>query len=566
MSTETLKITKPLLAGIYGYLCLPMILFLSGWCKWYIAVPSILIVCISFWMCMKEHSSNSNGVPDSPSRNPSVDLPGKLSLRENTTKCCAILLIVMYWVALSGVGGYVWQNDDHECRNAIFDLLVEKSWPVTNTVSVNGFPQERGLVYYIGFWLPAAIIGKLFGLNAGYAAQYIWAVVGILLFYALICAWRRKIVIWPLFIIIFFSGADAVGTLLNSEDALQVLGSDHLERWAAHYQFSSMTTQLFWVFNQAIPAWLASALIFLSEKPKNLVFTWSLVMITSTLPFAGLLPYLLYFMISRAEWGKISNVPQLFRNAWKNWASFQNIFGGGIAGLISFFYLTGNVSAGNSPLLNRLLMSSRSEISGLGIFILILTPFLLLAVFWGVSTLFLLGKKQYVLKTLKWIIIVGVLSVGGRVLLNSHAANTYVYKIFFLFTFYIIEVGIYLICLNNNVKDKVLLGLTAAWLLVTPLIVVGSSQDFCMRASIPALLLIILWCIDAMDTRKRTLMTWILIGVFMIGSITPLHEFKRTYINSRDGYELQSVGEEGILFPGNFSGEVKGIFWEGVAR
>lgn len=566
MDIKTLKISRPLLIGIYGYLCLPMILFLMGWCRWYISVPSIFIICISLWLCIKEHSPSIEQSTAALHQKPSMNLPNGFTVRNNSAKCFAILLIIMYWTALSGIGGYVWQNDDHECRNAIFNLLVENSWPVTDTISINGLLQKRGLVYYIGFWLPAAIIGKMFGINAGYAAQYIWAVLGILLFYTLICVWRRKIVIWPLWIIIFFSGADAVGTLLNSEDILQIFGSSHLERWAVHYQFSSMTTQLFWVFNQAIPAWLASAMIFLAEKPKNLVFTWSLIMITSTLPFAGLLPFVLYFMVSRAKWGKNSSAMQLFRNAWKNWGSFQNVLGGGIVGIISFLYLMGNVSAGNSALLSRLLMYSNSEISGLRILALVLMIVLLLGALWGIITLFLRGKGPHVFKITKFFVMVGIILVEGFSLLNSYDSNTYIYKIFFLFTFYVIEAGIYLICLKNNVKERGLFWLTAAWLLVTPLIIIGTSQDFCMRASIPALLLIMLWCIEAMDTRKRSLMTWVLIGVFLIGSITPLHEFKRTYVNSREEYVLKNVGTEEILFPGNFSGDVKGVFWEGIAR
>lgn len=39
--------------------------------------------------------------------------------------------------------------------------------------------QMRGLIYYIGYWLPAAVVGKVFGLTAGYYFQYVWAIIGI---------------------------------------------------------------------------------------------------------------------------------------------------------------------------------------------------------------------------------------------------------------------------------------------------------------------------------------------------------------------------------------------------
>lgn len=557
MNTKTLRIPKTLLIGIYGYLIFPVVIFLAGWCKWFIAFPMIFIVCLSCFLCVREHF---------PKSEKASEIYQNLNIKANVIKCSVILLVVLWWVVTSGIGGYVWQNDDHAWRNAIFDLLVENTWPVKDMVAVNGHLQEAGLVYYIGFWLPAALIGKLFGINAGYAAQYVWAVAGILLFYALICVWRRKIIIWPLWIIIFFSGADAVGTLINSEDGLQLLGSAHLERWARHYQFSSMTTQLFWVFNQAIPAWLASAMIFLSEKPKNMIFTWSLIMITSTLPFAGLVPFILYFMVSRSNWRQNEHVPQLLGNAWRNWGSIQNVLGGGSVGFISFFYLMGNISVGNSPLLARFFPSLRSGISAGQIVVLALFFLFFVAMLWGIAALFLHKKGNYLQNILKCLLAAGIVCVGVYVLLNSYSSNTNIYKILFLFTFYLIEAGIYLLCFKDTVTDQVLFRITAIWLLVIPLIRIGSSQDFCMRASIPALILIMFWLIDALGAQKRTLTTWVLLGLFLIGSVTPLHEIKRTYVNTRDGYVLQNVGKDELLLPGNFSGETTGVFWEGIAR
>lgn len=38
------------------------------------------------------------------------------------------------------------------------------------------------------------------------------------------------------------------------------------------------------------------------EKPKNMIYLWSLVMLTSTFPFVGMLPFVIYYMISRVHW------------------------------------------------------------------------------------------------------------------------------------------------------------------------------------------------------------------------------------------------------------------------
>ena len=542
-----LLINRKLLTMIYAYLSLPILIFLIGWCKWYIGIPAAVVVCISIVLCIREHSTEN---ADTMCLN-----------KQDIYKTLLIIVIVICWVGISGIGGYVWQNSDHWWRNAMFDILVTEKWPVTGIVNMDGVSQERGFVYYIGFWLPAAVVGKVCGLSAGYAMQYVWAVIGILLLYALICIWRKKIVLWPLLIFIFFSGADIIGTLINSNETVQIWGTEHLERWPVHYQFSSTTTQLFWVFNQAIPAWLASALIFLAEKPKNLVFVWSLIMITSTLPFVGLLPFVIYFLIVRCIWSPSTSVWRFIKNLWNNWASIPNILGGGTVGIICLIYLLGNVSGTQIQFFSQGL-----DRSGAIVILLIIGIVFCLALLWCVAALFIHGYGKYIIRAGKGEARVGSVLIGGYVLLNNQVWNTYVYKLIFLALFYLLEVGAYLICLRGKVKEKYLYYLTVVWLFVTPLIIVGSSLDFCMRASIPALLLVTLWCIEAIDRKEKDLRTWALIALLIIGSITPLHEIKRTLVNTKEEYVLESVGDEVILTGDNFSGSTDGIFWKLIAK
>lgn len=548
---KTIQINKYLLLAIYTYLCLPILIFLISWCKWYIGIPAAAVGCLSVFLCIREHGKKN--------------VSEKFLHKQDLFKCLLIVAVIMCWVGFSGVGGYVWQNSDHWWRNAMFDVLVAEEWPVTSVVNIDGTFQSRGFVYYIGFWLPAALIGKTFGLSAGYAAQYIWAVVGILLFYALICAWRKKILIWPLLLLIFFSGADILGTLLNSEENVRVFGTEHLERWAARYQFSGMTTQLFWVFNQAVPAWLASALIFLSEKPKNLVFTWSLIMITSTLPFAGLLPYVIYFLISRSHWHKNKTIFELIKNAWENWGSVQNVLGGGTVGILSLLYLLGNGSGSKVQILSQ--EHRAVTYNGFAtVMILSIAIGLFIALIYIITKLILCGYGRTLAIISACTVGVFGIVVGIYVLLNNQIWNTYVYKLMFLALFYLVEVGGYLICLREKINDKILYFITVIWLALIPLIIVGSSIDFCMRASIPALLLIALWCIDVIDCNTKDIVIWVLIGLLLTGSVTSLHEFKRTFVNTKEQYVLESVGQEVILNSDNFSGNTVGVFWEIIAK
>jgi len=147
---------------IYLYLFLPFVLFLIGWTKPIVSIPVLIVLAVCLYRMVKSF--------------PELWLP-KIS-RENIFNIGFILFVIFVWVYFSGIGGFVAQNSDHHYRNGIFETLVAEKWPVIN-FSTERFGQPTALVYYFGFWLPAAIIGKLFGLTAGYIAQIIWASIGI---------------------------------------------------------------------------------------------------------------------------------------------------------------------------------------------------------------------------------------------------------------------------------------------------------------------------------------------------------------------------------------------------
>jgi hypothetical protein len=67
-------------------------------------------------------------------------------------------------------------------------------------------------------------------------------------------------------VIVLFSGLDVIGTWLQAPGSLAHWDfTRHLEWWAESYQYSSMTTQLFWVPNHALGGWLVIG--FLMREP-----------------------------------------------------------------------------------------------------------------------------------------------------------------------------------------------------------------------------------------------------------------------------------------------------------
>ncbi len=474
-------------AVIYMYLVLPVLIFCVGWLRWYWALPCGVLISLA---CVK-----------------SIGEPAEecfIALRkEDGRRLIQALSVIAVWVYLSGIGGYCFQNSDHEIRNAIFRALVEYDWPV---LSRGG---DRGLIYYIGFWLPAACVGKLFGLAAGYAAQYVWAVFGIFIVYYLICVYQRKVSMLPLAFLILFSGLDYAGTWLLAQKGADLVQSYHLEWWAWTFQYTSMTSQLFWVFNQSVPAWVAVMLIMVQKNSRSTPFILSLMMLPSTIPFVGMIPIAVYLYTRRVAED---------RKRWREAFTFQNAVGIIVVGGVSFLYLIGNVSGR---------MITRDNAAG------------------------------------------AVVAQGTTV--SEPGAELLRYLLF-----YFLEFGVYLYFVCRYRRKDPLVRLLVCILLLCPLIKVGKGHDFCMRASVPALMILMLLCMETWERLRaegRKYLFAAYCAVLLIGAITPFNEMhrsvKETFWRATYGQSVRTSEadiESRLLTGGNFSGETTGIFYHCLAR
>lgn len=542
-------IRQIVLAGSYFYLALPFMIFLLGWCRLPVGIPAALVIAASVAGCLREQRSHQQNEQARASGGHGNEQARVTAI--HWKKLAVITVFLLAWTWLSGIGGFVWQNGDHYFRNTMFSLLVEEKWPLVRQVATDAGIEVRGMVYYIGYWLPSAMVGKLFGMRAGRVAQCVWALAGITLVYALICLRRKKLAVWPLVLIIFFSGMDVLGVRLGTSQELQIFGETHLEHWLPCYQFSSMTTQLFWVFNQAVPAWVLCALVFLGETPKNLVFLCTLLILTATFPFVGLIPFICYFMVSRCQWDS-------WKDCWNNWCSLQNIAGGAAAVLFGGIYILGNYAVRDSL---AFLNSDRR--------ILILIGGMAVAIaFSGIIAVLLMRGWGGML--FKLVVVLGVVLFAVRLChLPYGDGKSPVFYWLRLTFFYMVEAGAFFIVLYPCVRDKKLFYLNAVWLYVIPLILVGRADDFCMRASIPGLFLLMLWCIEALEKgyeNKEKWRVWALVLLLGIGAVTPLHEMKRSFVNTCNDYAYQSVEGDRIFQIGNFSGSTEGFFWRWIAK
>ena len=435
----------------YLYIVIPNLIFFIGWCNIPTAIITTLATLISSYFLIKNA--------------PKIWVS---NTRKEWYLIGTILLISIIWVLLSGIGGYVYQNGDHYVRNGLFELLVIKKWPIISS------SHNSVLTYYTGFWLPSVILVKFFrNIYLGYFLQFIWAVGGVFLFFYLLTAQFKQKKLYPVFIFIFFSGLDILGFLFLNDLNISYSPTVHLEWWRAHpHQFSSMTTQLFWVYNQAIPCWLLISLILNEKNNKSMLFLYVCLFISSTLPTIGFLPILLWYILKNGNYTQkevlsFSHIKKSVIDIF----SVQNILALLVLFPVLYFYLSGNYVA---PLVH-------------------------------------FGDYSFWSPVKEPILVITVLE------------------------FLSIEVFIFLLCLFPFQKKNILYWVCILIFLICPFIRISDGTDFEMRASIPALVFIYIFIIDVIQDGslfKHKVMAFLLFVSFLIGAVTPFNEFSRTILNT----------------------------------
>lgn len=449
--------------AIYSYLSLPILIFFAGWMKFYFSLPLCGFVIAALYRAINHPE------PKTKSKIKAPEVPA-FRIRDNLWICAAAFGIIFFWVLISGIGKFTFQNGDHTTRNGLFELLVNNKWPIV--IDSPHYDKPVGLIYYIGFWMPSAVIGKCFGMTAGYFSQVLWASIGIFLFYYIVSAkFVKKAALWPLAIIVFFSGLDIFGKFLMGEDILSILSDNtsHIEWWAgtSTMQYSSFTTQLFWVFNQAVPIWLCTVTIIAQKNSREIVLLFALTMLNGVLPAMGVAVLILFVVGNKLVLAlkKKPYAPSL-KSFMAEHFTFENYVGAVVA-LVFVMYYMGNFVSQNGGF--------RTWSSFGGVLVMVL-------VFFAVEAGFYIAAVA-----------------------PFHKKN---------FLFYYVIVVLLCIC---------------------PWYVLGIYNDFCMRVSIPALVVLLCLVVDtlikAKEQNKRRLVA-VIICLLIIGGLTPINEIVRSVSNT----------------------------------
>lgn len=255
------------------YLSIPNLIFLGGWLKPPYAIIAISLMLLSLWQFL---------------RNP--NLQWKQPYTANTL--LFIIATAFAWCSLGGAGHFFCTNPDWIVRDTVLADLTLTPWPPAYSV-VGGYHHILRTAF--GFFFPAALLGKIFGFAVVDIALYLWTAIGASLFFLLLPLPRRIgwLLLTTLLIVIFFSGMDYLGIVLIS--GMTPLFPLRLEWWVP-FSYSSLTGQMHWAPNHALPLWLVTTLFYRHwghrALPALMVVLLPLLIIWTPFAVAGILPFL----------------------------------------------------------------------------------------------------------------------------------------------------------------------------------------------------------------------------------------------------------------------------------
>ena len=310
------------------YLALPYFLFAAGWLKPAVAAVLAGVLLVSLVRALR--------LPPPPPSSPP---------EETTLRSLLCFVAILVWVHLSGVGGYGYQTDDYQMHNSRLLDLVERPWPVR-------YGDDKNLVFYLAWYMPAAVVGKLSGYAIAQNTIYLWTILGVwqaLLWLARLTGRRLSTGLALCFAL--FGALDIIGywysvhlVAPNGGQPLVPADLDFLCFWTSYaFQFMvgnylSTTFQLYWAPHQIIAGWLAIAVVtslFWQRRSESIVFAFSLLFFWSPMIAVGLLPYLAILVCTSLH-------PR-----WRDVFSLQNVIAPAVLLFVFVLFYVGGSAAAN---------------------------------------------------------------------------------------------------------------------------------------------------------------------------------------------------------------------------
>ncbi|WP_345032801.1 hypothetical protein [Ravibacter arvi] len=209
------------------------------------------------------------------------------------------IMVSLAWLFISSIGGIGYKHFDSPIIDARFWHIVNEPWPIWFDAEYLDIGEDKPFVFSLAYYLPAALVGKVFGWTAANLALFCWAWLCLFVVFSLICIYASLNVYRMgllLLGIILFGGLDSAFNFVFK------ITSDQSEMWSMPFFFFSNTRTLFWSPHHSLPIWLFGCTILhlRSLSPRILsLASISLVSVTlwSPLSLISLLPFVVILLI-----------------------------------------------------------------------------------------------------------------------------------------------------------------------------------------------------------------------------------------------------------------------------
>lgn len=234
-------------------------------------------------------------------------------LKDNKTLVIVATLSSLAWMLVSGSGGVGFQHNDHKMHDVMLYHLMHDQWPVIFSSKYLGTKfasegQSLPLVYYIGHFLPASVVGKLFGWTAANIAVFAWTWLELWLLFLLAALYAlpsgASVRNYALFLLLlmFTSGAGYIASFIRKIiNPTFVDGPENAMIWSFPLLFTSHIRLLLWAPQHSMAAWLLIVMI-MHQFRNGFGLRWMALPVVSSMlcsPFAvlGAFPFLIVWLL-----------------------------------------------------------------------------------------------------------------------------------------------------------------------------------------------------------------------------------------------------------------------------
>jgi len=344
------------------FLFIPYLFFIPGWLN----LPTAIVMGGITVFCLFRTLSTPNSLAP-------ISCDGKT--------LGAFLLIVCY-INLSGSGGYGYQSPDFSMHNSRLSDLITLNWPIQ-------YEGNKHLVYYMGYFLPAAMIGTFSSYEIASYFLYFWSIFGM----TLVFRWLQHLsgwhlTIWLVLPFMLFGSLDILNTFfihvggeVSPENILFPLDIGRFEfinREAIGFflgNYLSHTLQLYFAPHQVIAGWIGMGLLahlYLSRQPGQMLFIFSLLSLWSPFVMLGMGAMMMILLMDFA------------RKDWRPVITLENTLGAFTVCLLFIIYYLGGSSERNPSInvlasldtLHQYLALLILLIAGWGIYSVMILPYL----------------------------------------------------------------------------------------------------------------------------------------------------------------------------------------------